>query len=49
MFIQRTQAELFEDKKETVNDRKVVVQVDFIENLKCYWYQSQVTLFSVCA
>ena len=32
MFIQRKQAELFEDKKEKETGRKVVVQVDFIEN-----------------
>ena len=32
MFIQRKQAEWFEDKKEKETGRKVVVQVDFIEN-----------------
>ena len=33
MFIQRKQAECFEDKKKTVNGRNVVVQVDFTEKL----------------
>ena len=32
MFIQRKQAEWFEDEKEKETGRKVVVQVDFIKN-----------------
>ena len=52
MFIQGKQAEWFEDKKKSVNGRKVVVQVDFIENYISVTGTSdqlQVTLFSVCA
>ena len=48
MFIQGKQAEWFEDKKKTVNGRKVVVQVDFIENYISVTGTSYKSLCSLC-
>ena len=48
MFIQRKQAEWFEDKQEAVNGRKVVVQVDFIENYISVTGTSHKSICSPC-